>query len=376
MSDSSTSNGRVPGANPDRPVVTPQAERKARWRRVLVLLAKIGLVVVGVYLAVEAMRAVDWSQVGDALGRLTWWEICVIVLIVAVRQTVNASTLPILIPGLSLPHALQTALSGTLIQTFTPPPADTVLRLSMLKSFGVETTRGAAALVLDTIVFYLARFVAPLIGLVLTLFVLPLEPIQAWMAAGGLAAAALLVWAMVMISKGEKAAGNVGRVAARVVKRLRPTVDPDAWAAAVVRFQKESSSGLVSRMARATPTMLGFVLVDAIVVVVCLRFVGIPGEHVGYLAVLAAMFTLYPLTIFPFAGLGVLDASLIVLINAEGVADPADLVAALVIWRAATLLLPLLPGLVTLGFWRRRQATIEARTTLGSQPAKPAQTEM
>ena len=340
----------------DRPTATPQAEQRARWRRVLVLLAKIGLVVVGIYLAVQALRAVDWSQVGDALGRLTWWEIGVVVLVVAVRQTVNASTLPILVPGLSLPHALQTALSGTLIQTFTPPPADTVLRLSMLKSFGVETTRGAAALVLDTIVFYLARFVAPLIGLVLTLVVLPLEGIQIWMAVGGHAAAGLLVWAMVRISRGETAAGNVGRVAARVVKRLRPTVDPDAWAAAVVRFQKESSSGIVSRMARATPTMLGFILVDSIVVIVCLRFVGIPGEYVGYLAVLAAMFTLYPLTIFPFAGLGVLDASLIVLINAEGVADPADLVAALVIWRAATLLLPLVPGLLTLGLWRRRQA--------------------
>lgn len=363
MSDSSTSNGDPPGTTSDpavAPAATPQAaqkvERRARWRRILVLLGKIGLVIIGVYLAVEAARAVDWSQVGDALARLTWWEMGVIVLLIAVRQTVNASTLPILIPRLSMPHALQTALSGTLIQTFTPPPADTVLRLSMLRSFGVETTRGAAALVLDTIVFYLARFVAPLIGLVLTLFVLPLEVIQVWMAVGGLVAAGLLVWAMVMISRGEKAAGNVGRVAARVVKRLRPTVDPEAWAAAVVRFQKESSSGIVSRMARATPTMLGFVLVDAIVVIVCLRFVGIPGEDVGYLAVLAAMFTLYPLTIFPFAGLGVLDASLIVLINAEGVADPADLVAALVIWRAATLLLPLLPGLATLGLWRRRQA--------------------
>ena len=334
----------------------PAAERKARWRRVLVMLAKIALVLGGIYLAVQALRAVDWAQVGDALARLTWWEIAVVVLLIGVRQTVNAATLPILVPGLSLPHALQTALSGTLIQTFTPPPADTVLRLSMLKSFGVETTRGAAALVLDTIVFYLARFVAPVFGLLLTLLVLPLEGIQIWMAIGGLAAGSLLVWAMVMISKGERAAGNVGRVAARAVRRLRPTVDPDAWAAAVVRFQKKSSSGLVSRMARATPTMLGFIVVDSLVVIVCLRFVGIPGSDIGYLAVLAAMLTLYPLTIFPFAGLGVLDASLIVLINAEGVADPADLVAALVIWRAATLLLPLIPGLLTLGWWRRRQA--------------------
>ena len=85
-----------------------------------------------------------------------------------------------------------------------------------------------------------------------------------------------------------------------------------------------------------------------------LRFVGVPGEYIGYLAVLAALLSLYPLTIFPFAGLGVLDASLIVLVNAEGVADPADLVAAMVIWRAATLLLPLVPGLVALTHWRSR----------------------
>lgn len=48
---------------------------------------------------------------------------------------------------------------------------------------------------------------------------------------------------------------------------------------------------------------------------------------------------------FPFAGLGVLDAALIVLINAEGVADPADLIAAI--------LLPLPPGLAALTAWRR-----------------------
>ena len=47
----------------------------------------------------NALRAVDWAQVGGALARLTWWEIAVIAMIVAVRQTVNASTLLILLPG-------------------------------------------------------------------------------------------------------------------------------------------------------------------------------------------------------------------------------------------------------------------------------------
>ena len=321
----------------------------------MLLIGKILLVAGGVWLAVQALRQVDWAQVGDALGRLTWWEIVVVALIVAVRQVVNASTLVILLPGLRLRQALTTALSGTLIQTFTPPPADAVLRLSILRSYGVETTRGAGALVLDTLVFYLARFVAPVLGVVLTAVTIPVMPIQVWMAIGGTIAAAALIGALLVISRGERAAGGVGRTAALIVRRLRPSIDPEGWSAALVRFQQQSAAGLFRKIGQATPTMIGFIVVDGIVLVACLRFVGIPGEHIGYLAVLAGLLSLYPLTIFPFAGLGVLDAALIVLINAEGVADPADLIAAMVIWRAATLLLPLLPGLVALTAWRRPQ---------------------
>jgi uncharacterized membrane protein YbhN (UPF0104 family) len=322
----------------------------------LLMIGKIALVLLGAWLVVQAVRAVDWGQVGDALGRLSWLEILVIALVVGVRQVVNSTTLPVLMPGLSLPHALSTALSGTLIQTFTPPPSDTVLRLAMLKSYGVEPTRAAAALVLDTVVFYLARFVAPVIGLVLTVIAVPVQGGSAWMAVLGVLAGSLLIWALVMIAKGEVAAGRLGRFAGGLVRRLRPTVDPEAWAMAVVRFQRESAVGLAGKIVRATPIMLTFVLVDSVVLALSLRFVGITGAAIGYLAVIAAVFSLYPLTIFPFAGLGVLDAALIVLVNAEGVVDPPDLIAAMVIWRSATLILPLLPGLVALMLWRGRQA--------------------
>ena len=161
---------------------------------------------------------------------------------------------------------------------------------------------------------------------------------------------------MVMISKGETAAGNVGRVAARVVKRLRPTVDPDAWAAAVVRFQKESSSGLLSRMAGRPRRCSGSSWSTRSWWSSACGSSASPVRTSATWRCSPPCSRLYPLTIFPFAGLGVLDASLIVLINAEGVADPADLVAALVIWRAATLLLPLLPGPGHPWPWRRRQA--------------------
>ena len=80
-------------------------QQAPRWRRAALQTGKLLLVAAAAWLAIAALRKVDWAQVGDALARLLWWEIAVIAVIVAVRQTVNASTLVILLPGLGLIHA-------------------------------------------------------------------------------------------------------------------------------------------------------------------------------------------------------------------------------------------------------------------------------
>lgn len=334
-----------------------EAKPVPRWRAPLLMALKIAAVAVGIILLVRVLRRFNWNPVWDAVGQLVWWQIVLILAVVCVRQTVNAGTLPVLIRGLAMPQALVTSLSGTLIQTFSPPPSDTVLRLSILKSYGVETTRGAAGLVLDTVVFYLARFIAPVVALVLSIILLMTDVIHIWMAVLGIFVAAVLLWALRMISRGEAAAGKLGATAAKMISRLRPSVNPDAWSAAMIRFQHESSAGLVSRIRKATPIMLVFVAVDGLVVLLCLRFTGIPSHHIGYFAVLVAIFALYPLTIFPFAGLGILDAALIALLDAEGAVDRPDMVAALLIWRVATLAFPLIPGLFALLGWRARHGS-------------------
>ena len=154
-----------------------------------------------------------------------------------------------------------------------------------------------------------------------------------------------------MLPIGKNSSGSTSRQAARWRQSMRST--PSS-----VELAGSRAAGLFRKIGRSTPTMIGFIVVDGIVLITCLRFVGIPGDQIGYLAVMAGLLSLYPLTIFPFAGLGVLDAALIVLINAEGVADSADLIAAMVIWRTATLLLPLLPGLAAITAWRRNTSSV------------------
>ena len=88
--------------NPQPAPVPPPAKRRSRGRAALVMIGKVVLVLVGIRLVIAALRSVDWAQVGDALGRLTWLELLVIAVIVGIRQFVNSSTLSVLLPGLPL----------------------------------------------------------------------------------------------------------------------------------------------------------------------------------------------------------------------------------------------------------------------------------
>lgn len=94
-------------------------------------------------------------------------------------------------------------------------------------------------------------------------------------------------------------------------------------------------------------------VVLVIAVALSLRFVGVPASQAAFLVIVASFLCVYPLTALPFSGLGALDAALIALLTAEGVEGEAELVAGVVVWRCATLLLPLAVGTGAFLVWRR-----------------------
>lgn len=347
----------------------PQDRPKPAWRGPLLLLLKVALAVGGVFLVIRLVRRVDWGQVLDAVGRLHWWQLVIVLLVVLVRQTLNASPLAFLVPGLGMTRAVMNGLAGTLITTFTPPPSEIVLRLSMFKSWRIDASKGAAALALNTLLFYLTRFAVPVLGLAIALFLASgVEPIFWWTAAWSGALTLTLIGLLALISRGEQMAGKIGRTLGAVAHKVRKKIDPRDWELRLVTFQRDSTSDLLGRMLPGALGLLGFILVDGTIVVLCLRFLDVPASELPYLTVIAAFLCVYPLTFFPFAGIGVLDAALIALLDELGTFDQTELVAALVIWRAATLGFPLLPGMVALAWWRR-----SLRGLAGQLPPESAQ---
>jgi len=324
-----------------------------RWRRWVrpVLLFLLAIAVARV--VVGFIGAIDWATVGDALGHLALWQLPVLVFVVVVRQVLNASPLAIFIPGLGLYRATVNDQASILMCTVAPPPADLVIRVSMFKSWGIEVSRALAGVVMNTVSFYITRWYTPVIGFSLVLYD-RFDQTFAWAAVIGTVAAAALVVVVRIVASGEQAARWIGALAGRIVHRVRSTVDPDAWADAVARFRAHVIDNLRRGLPRSLLALLAMVAVDALALVLAVRFVDVPASSLPAVEIVAAYMVTYPLTMFPVFGIGILDAaSLAVMVAYAGLEYESYLVAALTVWRIVTIATPLVLGAAAIPLWKR-----------------------
>ena len=333
----------------------------------------VGLVLA--WFAYQAVRhlvgAVDWAAVGTALGALDPWVFAPLVGLLLVRQVLNAVPLTYYVPGLGLPRSVQNDTTANLLGTFAPPPADVLIRVQMFRSWGLDPVAGMTGVTLNSVKYYVIRFVAPALGL-LALGVREAE-LRQWLLAGACALVAVVfLVGLVLVLRSDPLAAWLGRSAGRLVARFRRSVDPDAWAAYLVRLRTTTSDSLRRGLLPSMLALVGMVLADASILLVALRATGVDAGRVPTLDVYAAFFLAYPLTLLPLFGFGVLDAVLVgSWTTVAGVTAETDVVAATAVWRVVTLVGTLALGLLSLAIWRLRHPT--SRRPGSDDPAVPHQ---
>lgn len=333
------------------------------WRRAV---RPIALAVFG-YLIVSLALRVDWGEVGSALAHLAWWQFLVLALVLVARRFLDAWPLTFYIPDLGPARALQNDVSAALISIAAPPPSDMVLRVSMFSSWGIDVNRGLSGAVMNMVSFYVARFTVPVIGLAILIGVHGVEPGELASALTSLLVVVGIVVALVLILQADEMAARVGRFLGTVVRRVRSSVDPEKWAAACVRFRANSALKARRGVPRAVPVLVLMILLDGTILLLSLRFVGVPASAVSAALLLGTYLLSYPLTLFPFSGIGVFDAVLIALMaEAAGEAYEAEVMAAILVWRAFTIVGPLIMGAIALSLWRRAGNTWDRTAGLES----------
>ncbi len=306
------------------------------------------------WLASTFLGAIDWAAVGAALARLTPWQLLVLVAMLLVRQTLNALPLALFIEGLGAVRALLNDLVAALMAVVAPPPGDLVMRVAMFRSWGIDASRGLAGATMNMLAFYVNRFAAPVVGL-LVLAGLSSGTHRVWPGvASGLVAVTIAVVVSMMVRQ-DRFAARFGRVAATAVGRFRSSVDPAVWERAATDFRGHVASGYRRAFPRSLVALTVMVLSDATILLLSLRFVGVSATEVPAYEVIGVFFLAYPLTLPPLMGLGVFDLALLAAcMELGGTELEPEVVAALSVWRAVTLLGPVLMGGLTLLAWRRR----------------------
>jgi putative heme transporter len=304
---------------------------------------------------------IDWAAVRDAMGAVSLWQFPILLVVLGVRQVLNATPLALFIEGLGLPRAVQNDQAATLTSTIAPPPADMVLRLAMFDSWGIPLAHGIAGSLMNILTFYATRFIAPALGVVLLVgTVAPYHALYTWTACIGAVVAIALLGVLRAVLLRESTATWVGTAGGRLVRRLRRSVDPERWAAQAVEFRTH----VLRKARRGVPLslllLLVMVVVDGLLLDVSLRCVGVTTAELPTVCVVALFLLAYPLTLFPLAGVGVLDATLLAaFVEIAGLPLEPDIVAGLVVYRVVTLGVPMLFGLVSLALWRRTKGEKE-----------------
>jgi uncharacterized membrane protein YbhN (UPF0104 family) len=322
-------------------------------RRWWVRLALLAVALVVAFVVVRLVGKVDWAEVRSALEHLDWWQAPVLFLVLVVRQVLNALPLSLYIPGVSPLRATQNDQVAILMSTVAPPPSDIALRMAMFSSWGVPVAKGMAGTIMNTLTFYIVRFGAPAVGFVL-LAITGGELGYRFADLLSLAISAGILVGLLLVVRSDALARAVGTRAGLVARRVRRTVDPVAWAEACLRFRGDVAARFRHGFPRSLLALAGMLAVDLTLLVMCLRFVGLDAGEVGAAEIAIAYLFAYPFTLFPFSGIGIVDALILAgIVQAAGVEAEAAAVAGLVVWRVFTIGGPLALGAVSLAAWRR-----------------------
>jgi uncharacterized membrane protein YbhN (UPF0104 family) len=304
----------------------------------------------------------DLGEVWAEIQAMTWQE-SVGLVVVAVWNLATYWLLWVaVLPGLTLPQAAVSTEASTAVANTVPGGSylAVALNYSMIHSWGFRRSVVTLSLLISGVWNNFAKLALPVLALAAL-------AVQGQASASRLVAAGLgvlaLVAAVVIFAaalRTEEAAGRIGRAAERVVGaplRLVRRPAPMGWEVAVTRFREKTIVLLRARWwSISLATVVGHLSLY-LVLLVALRNIGVSQSEVGWAEVLAVFAFTRLVTAIPLTpgGLGVVELALTSGLVAAG-GNREEVVAAVLVYRFLTYVLPIPLGVVCYVFWRRNSS--------------------
>jgi putative heme transporter len=347
---------RAPAGPNDTRVGAPDARSRARTRAALQSGLSVAVVVAIFY---GLLRDTDLGEVGHALADMTTLELAGLLLVTLWNAVTYWLVLQSALPGLSLRQAAISSTTSTAVANAVPGGAafGVVTTTAMYSSWGVPGPAIARAVVVTGIWNTFVKLGMPVLALAILAVAGEAGPGLVSAAFAGVAVLAVAVVVFALVLRSDELARRMGHLltvaANRVLRLVRRGPVPD-WGAAAVRFRRDTIGLLRHRWLPLTLTTLVSHVSLYVVLLVALRDVGVSEDEVSWAEVLGAFAFVRLLTALPVTpgGVGVVELGLTAALVVAG-GDQAEVVAAVLVFRGLTYLLPVPFGAFTYLLWRR-----------------------
>lgn len=354
------SDGRA-AAPAARELVRPRSPWKAVVRGGVSL-----AVVVGIFYGL--LRNTDLAEVGDALAEMTPLELTGLVLVTIWNTVTYWLVLQSALPGLTVPQAAVSSTTSTAVANTIPGGAafGVVTTSAMYASWGFPGPAIARAVVVTGIWNTFVKLGMPILALAILAVTDEAGAGLVSAAFAGVVVLGLAVAVFALMLRSDDLARRIGHlmtvVASRALGLVRrgPVAD---WGAAAVRFRRDTIGLLRERWLPLSLTTLISHVSLYVVLLVALRDVGVSDHEVSWAEVLGAFTFVRLLTALPITpgGVGVVELGLTAALVVGG-GDQAEVVAAVLVFRGLTYLLPVPFGALTYLLWRREARRDRAGT--------------
>jgi putative heme transporter len=319
----------------------------------------IAVVVIGGVFIFVLPKIADYRAVLDTIAGLTWEQVLVLAGATVLNIVTFAPPFMATLPGLGLVRALVVTQASTASTYIAPGGAAVGIALSyaMLRGWGFRPGAVTLSVALTGVWNQLFLLGAPAVALALLTVAGGSNPLLQTVALVGLAVFAVALVAFAGALSGDDAARWVGDRAARIASwglrliRRRPVV----WGgASLVLFRRQAVGLLRRRWWALTLATLAGQLSVFLVLVACLRTLGVTEQQVTLTEAFAAWTLVRLLGSLPITpgGLGVVELGLTGALVGFGGRNDA-VVAAVLLYRALTILPTLVLGLIAGALWRR-----------------------
>jgi uncharacterized protein (TIRG00374 family) len=331
---------------------------RPRWRKVLQTALSIGLVV-GIFVGVLP-RIADYGDVWATMRAMNWFEAGTLLIVGLVNLAAYWPVLMTVLPGLTLTQAALSNQASTAVANTLPAGGalGVGVTYAMFSSWGFSWAEIMRSVVVSGVWNTVVKLGLPVVALALLLVTADVSGAVVAASLAGVVALALTLVAFGFVLRSNPLAERLATTTERVVSRVRGWVGRPpvtGWGAAAVRFRTATVGLLAGRWKRLTVATLISHLSLYLVLLLALRQIGVSGDQISWVEVLAAFAVVRLVSALPVTpgGLGVVELGYAAVLGL-GVdeATRAQIVAAVLLFRFVTYFLPIPLGAGSYLAWR------------------------